>query len=123
MRIRSQVPTTAEPKMGKRGVIQAYSAFVHPMVFGVLCKRIPLRFYEFSDADKRLLEFAKGEPNVLNLEKMTGSWDYELYLECNDNREFMDTLNRLKETFVDVLYDYEVIDVNYNYNVNLLPPL
>jgi DNA-binding Lrp family transcriptional regulator len=106
--------------MEQQGIIQAYSAFVHPMVYGALCKRILLYVYEVSDAEKRLFEFSRFEPNVANIEKMIGKCNYELYVECFDKNEFAELMRKLKDSFRDVLYHYEVLDVNFNYQSNYL---
>ena len=114
-------PTTVKKRiesMEQRGIIRGYSPFFHSSILNIINRRIPLRLNDISNAEERLIEFANAEKNIIVLEKLIGEWNYELRIECNDKAEFLEVMRKLKDSFSDVLIDYEIIDVNYNYGVN-----
>lgn len=105
----------------KRGIIQGYSAFIHPTVFGAVCAKVLLYIRDISKkTEKKLLTFAVQEPTICFIEKVIAPWNYEYDVECNNEKEFRHLMRRIKDTFADELTDYEIIPFYYDNKVNYL---
>jgi len=108
-------------KLESKGVIQGYSAFIHPTVFGATCAKVLLYVRDISkEIEKKLIAVAVQEPNICFIEKMIAPWNYEYDVECNSEKEFRHLMRRIKDTFADELVDYEIIPFYYDYKIDYL---
>ena len=104
--------------MEKRGIIQAYSAFLRPMSFGIVRKKIMIRSNNPVRTEQLLHGFALSNPHVYVLDRMNGRWDFELVLEAFGHREFRTLVQRMRDAISDVPFDYEMVDIAYNHDMN-----
>ena len=104
--------------MENRGVIQGYRAFLRPMPFGVVRKKVMVRSYCPVRTEQLLNDFALNNPHVYVIEKMSGRWDFEVVLEAFGHREFQGILQKMRDAISEVPFDYEMIDIAYNHDMN-----
>jgi len=108
--------------MEKKGIIQGYSPFLHPTVFGGPCYKILLTVHDSDDKkEQKLISFAQHHPNIIFIEKVVGKWDYEYDVECNNDKEFRLLMREMKDQLADIVVDYETITFYYDYKSNYFP--
>ncbi len=118
-------PNTVKHRIGAMedaGVIQGYSPRIHPTVFDCPCYKILLTVHNLDEQkEQRLIRFAKEHENVIFIEKIVGSWNFEFDIECNDDKEFRTLMRQMKDELSDIVVDYETITFYYDYKVNYFP--
>jgi DNA-binding Lrp family transcriptional regulator len=115
-------PSTVKKRikaMEEKGILQGYSMIKREWLFGGVCENVLIRFHEEADSEQRLYQFARSEPDVLFLSK-TMAQTYSLDLGCRSREEFTELMRRLKDSFIDVSFEYDVLDThehifNFNY--------
>jgi DNA-binding Lrp family transcriptional regulator len=110
-------------QMEKKGVIKGYYAFLRTTLFGVIRKKVLIRCYDQLAMGQLLHDFALANPHVYVIEKMNGRWDYELLLEAFNYNEFQGLVQDLRNALAAVRFDYEMIDIAYNHDLNFNPIL
>jgi DNA-binding Lrp family transcriptional regulator len=104
-------------RMEEKGIIQGVSARVHPIRFGAYSKKFLIKMSDFPSVYDRLVEFSKSEPNVVGLDRVIGSWNYELSAECNGRDQVSEVTKKIKGTFSDVIEEMDIVDIDKSYDV------
>ncbi len=106
----------------KKKIIQGYSPFIHPTVFGCPCYKILLTVRNTNEEkERKILSFGQYHPAIIFIEKVVGKWDYEYDIECNNEKEFRQLMREMKDQLADVVTDYETITFYYDYKSNYFP--
>lgn len=106
----------------KRGVIQAYRTWLDLEKIGRKFYKAMISLSQFDEKiEKAFLSFCVAEPAVVYLIECSGSWDLEIEAEVQDELEFRELLVRFRNTFKDIVKDYEILHAYKELKLDYFP--
>ncbi|HLC69297.1 MAG TPA: Lrp/AsnC family transcriptional regulator [Candidatus Bilamarchaeaceae archaeon] len=106
----------------KRGIIQAYRTWLNLDKMERKFYKAMISISKFDEKiEKALLSFCIGEPTVVYLVECSGSWDIEIEAEVKDEFEFRELIVRFRNTFKDIVKDYEILHAYKELKLDYFP--
>jgi Lrp/AsnC family transcriptional regulator, leucine-responsive regulatory protein len=103
-------------------LIQAFSIKLNPQKYGYEWHNILLRVEAMStNRRKKFVEYFKNLPNVVFVTSAIGEWDFMLDLHVENQAKIATMLEKVKETFPNVIKNYESIMIIDEYKVCFIP--
>lgn len=82
--------------------------------------KIYLEFVSLTEKEeKKLLEYAKSNLNLIHILTCVGKWDYELSFELENQKKFNLTLNEIKKKFGKNIKEYGFVMVEKTYKMSV----
>jgi DNA-binding Lrp family transcriptional regulator len=105
-----------------RGVVQAYRTWLDLDKVGRKFYKALVSVSKFDqNIEKALLSFCLSEPGIVYLVECTGSWDIEIEAEVKDEMEFRGLLTRFRNSFKEIVKDYEILHGYKELKLDYLP--
>ncbi len=109
-------------QLEKRKIIQAYRTLLDIHKLNRQHYKALISLSEFNETiEKKLLSFCTQEPAVAYLVECTGNWDIEIEAETEDEDELRELMVRFRNTFKDIVKDYEILHTHREFRMNYFP--
>lgn len=106
----SVVPSTVESRKKRliqEGVIKRFLPLINFSHFGVQWHVV---FFYMKDLDeKKLVSYLEKEPHTLWYKRFIGKWNYQVNIFAENNAQFHDILNKLRNSFSDNIVNFESV--------------
>jgi len=110
--------TTAHSRvraLEKSGIIQGYSALIHPEQFGYQVYQIMISVNSINESiKKKLYNYCLNNPNITFYVDCVGKWNFELTCETENQQKLQDILTELRTVFQENIANIEII-LTFNY--------
>ena len=98
----------------EKGVFVGGFLFLDYSLFGRTLYRVLIKLRNLTpEKEAKLLSFAEAKEVVIGTTKMFGPWDYSFEIEVKDDNERDVFLTDLRNTFSEILMDYELLSIHY----------
>lgn len=97
-------------ELEKKGIIKGYKVLLNSDVMGFNTYKA---FFFFKNIDeerkKEFINYCKSLPNVINIVVTFASWDLEIMLETEKDKEYYEIMDDIKEKFKDIVKLYDSV--------------
>jgi Lrp/AsnC family transcriptional regulator, leucine-responsive regulatory protein len=109
-------------KLEKSGIIMGYRALIDLDKIGFGLYKIILRLDNFSEeAERGLVSFCQSSPNVVQYLRLVGSWDVEVEVEIQGEKELYSLIDEMRKRFGRFVKDFDVLHIVEEYKLNSFP--
>ena len=110
-------------ELEKKGMIKGYKVLLNSNVMGFNTYKAFVFFKNIDEERKKeFINYCKSLPNVINIVVTFASWDLEIMLETEKDKEYYEIMDDIKERFKDIvkLYDSVLIssEPRHKYLIN-----
>ncbi|MEK6935000.1 MAG: winged helix-turn-helix transcriptional regulator [Nanoarchaeota archaeon] len=106
----------------KAGIIKGFKPLLNVQKIDFFVNKIIIKYHNLSvDREQELQTFCKLNPNIIEFNKLIGSWDLELTVETKTKEEFRNIYISIRERFEDIIEDTESLQIFKIYKKRLLP--
>lgn len=112
--------TTIHNRLGnleKSGIIQGYSALIHPEKYGYQVYQLMLNVKSIDDNTKKsIYNYCMTHPNITFYVDSVGKWNFEITCEVEDQKMLQEIITDIRTKFSDIILNIEII-MTFNYYV------
>jgi len=109
-------------KLKDKGIIRGFKPLIHIGNIGYATYKIPLKFQNFTEErELEIINYLKTDVRVVSLIKMIGKWDFEIEFEVESKEGILDFTRGIRDEFKDIIKEFEVVPLYYEYRYNFFP--
>ncbi len=105
-------------KLLREGIITQIKSYFNREKFGYQHNQVFVRFYQEPRGIMRFIAFLNDYTSCFFVSSMVGAWDMQFGIDARDSVEFHRLFGKIKETFPDVISDYESLIIYREYAPN-----
>ncbi|MFA5106188.1 MAG: Lrp/AsnC family transcriptional regulator [Candidatus Micrarchaeia archaeon] len=103
-------------KLLKEGAIMQFKCFFNRELLGYQHNQVFARLSSDPKRVRELVAYLNESPEVFFISSMVGAWDMQFGIDAKNSVEFHKAFGKIKESFADVIVDYESLIVYEEYS-------
>lgn len=108
--------------MKRSGLIQGFKPLIHLENTPYSAYKAAIKFQNITEEkENQIINHLKTDVRVIGIIKLVGMWDFEIEFEVDSKQAMLDLTRKFRDKFKDVIKEFEVTPLFYEYKYNFFP--